>query len=282
MMIVILDAATSGRLSVTYYRELSRDEYVESILQWHVDAAWPLKIYDKEKKKFVTYEGAPPFADIISCAYDVSDRSSKAYKRFAKNTKKQLIECMFGGESLPRSILDATYHRVTKPMGYDAPGAWLRDFEIACSLWKKHYIDDARKQNKQEDTISMYLEPTRNDRDYLYGRLLALADRFENGVLYKQGISDTRPTNAVKLMSNFVAKPFTTWGTLWKQLMPYLTSANGAPWFQNSVDEVMELFKEGDFEDNRALSPLFLLGYSCQRRESMRKAQETSQKSKEK
>ena len=39
----------------------------------------------------------------------------------------------------------------------------------------------------------MYLEPTRNERDYLYGRLLALADRFENGVLYKQGISDTRP-----------------------------------------------------------------------------------------
>lgn len=229
----------------------------------------------------VAYEGAPPFADIISCAYDVSDRSSKAYKRFAKNTKKQLIECMFGGESLPRFILDATYHRVTKPMGYDAPGAWLRDFEIACSLWKKHYIDDARKQNKQEDTISMYLEPTRNDRDYLYGRLLALADRFENGVLYKQGISDTRPTNAVKLMSNFVAKPFTTWGTLWKQLMPYLKSANGAPWFQNSVDEVMALFKEGDFEDNRALSPLFLLGYSCQRRESMHKAQEASQKSKE-
>lgn len=281
MMIVILDAATSGRLSVTYYRELSKDEYVESILRWHVDAAWPLKMYDKEKKKFVAYEGAPSFADIISCAYDVSDRSSKAYKRFAKNTKKQLIECMFGGESLPRFILDATYHRVTKPMGYDAPGAWLRDFEIACSLWKKHYIDDARKQNKQEDTISMYLEPTRNDRDYLYGRLLALADRFENGVLYKQGISDTRPTNAVKLMSNFVAKPFTTWGTLWKQLMPYLKSANGAPWFQNSVDEVMALFKEGDFEDNRALSPLFLLGYSCQRRESMRKAQEASQKSKE-
>lgn len=82
-------------------------------------------------------------------------------------------------------------------------------------------------------------------------------------------------------MSNFVAKPFTTWGTLWKQLMPYLKSANGAPWFQNSVDEVMALFKEGDFEDNRALSPLFLLGYSCQRRESMRKAQEASQKSKE-
>ena len=123
----------------------------------------------------------------------------------------------------------------------------------------------------------MYLEPTRNDRDYLYGRLLALADRFENGVLYKQGISDTRPTNAVKLMSNFVAKPFTTWGTLWKQLMPYLKSANGAPWFQNSVDEVMALFKEGDFESNKPLSPLFLLGYSHKRRQLIQRADAAKQ-----
>ncbi|MFZ3553172.1 CRISPR-associated helicase Cas3' [Bifidobacterium adolescentis] len=47
---------------------------------------------------------------------------------------------------------------------------------------------------------------------------------------------------------------------------------------QIEVDDVMALFKEGDFEDNKALSPMFLLGYSCQRRASRRKAQEISQK----
>ena len=47
----------------------------------------------------------------------------------------------------------------------------------------------------------MYLEPNRDDRDYLYGRLLALADNFEESVLRKQGVKD-RPTNAIKLMSN--------------------------------------------------------------------------------
>ena len=97
--------------------------------------------------------------------------------------------------------------------------------------------------------ITMYLEPNRDDRDYLYGRLLALADNFEESVLRKQGVKD-RPTNAIKLMSNFTAKPYTTWGTLWKQLMPYLKSANGGSWFRNEVDDVMALFKEGDFEDN--------------------------------
>lgn len=125
--------------------------------------------------------------------------------------------------------------------------------------------------------LTMYLEPNRDDRDYLYGRLLALADNFEESVLRKQGVKD-RPTNAIKLMSNFTAKPYTTWGTLWKQLTPYLKSANGGSWFRNEVDDVMALFKEGDFEDNKALSPMFLLGYSCQRRASRRKAQEISQK----
>lgn len=173
--------------------------------------------------------------------------------------------------------LNAACHKVTKPMGYDNIRVWRRDFEIACSLWKKHYIDETRKQHRQEDVITMYLEPNRDDRDYLYGRLLALADNFEESVLRKQGVKD-RPTNAIKLMSNFTAKPYTTWGTLWKQLTPYLKSANGGSWFRNEVDDVMALFKEGDFEDNKALSPMFLLGYSCQRRASKRKAQEISQK----
>lgn len=186
-------------------------------------------------------------------------------------------ECMFGGAQFPMSILNAACHKVTRPMGYDNIRVWRRDFEIACSLWKKHYIDETRKQHRQEDVITMYLEPNRDDRDYLYGRLLALADNFEESVLRKQGVKD-RPTNAIKLMSNFTAKPYTTWGTLWKQLTPYLKSANGGSWFRNEVDDVMALFKEGDFEDNKALSPMFLLGYSCQRRASRRKAQEISQK----
>lgn len=124
--------------------------------------------------------------------------------------KERLIECMFGGAQFPMSILNAACHKVTRPMGYDNIRVWRRDFEIACSLWKKHYIDETRKQHRQEDVITMYLEPNRDDRDYLYGRLLALADNFEESVLRKQGVKD-RPTNAIKLMSNFTAKPYTTW-----------------------------------------------------------------------
>lgn len=246
MVVVILDAATTGRLGVTFYCELQKDEYIKRILQWHVDAAWPLTSFKKsivegaERVNVVQYEGAPSFTDIINCACDTSDRSSKSYKRFAKDVKERLIECMFGGAQFPMSILNAAFHKVTRPMGYDNIRVWRRDFEIACSLWKKHYIDETRKQHRQEDVITMYLEPNRDDRDYLYGRLLALADNFEESVLRKQGVKD-RPTNAIKLMSNFTAKPYTTWGTLWKQLTPYLKSANGGSWFRNEVDDVISI-----------------------------------------
>lgn len=162
MVVVILDAATTGRLGVTFYCELQKDEYIKRILQWHVDAAWPLTFFKKnivegaERVNVVQYEGAPSFTDIINCAGGTSDRSSKSYKRFAKDVKERLIECMFGGAQFPMSILNAAFHKVTRPMGYDNIRVWRRDFEIACSLWKKHYIDETRKQHRQEDVITIW------------------------------------------------------------------------------------------------------------------------------
>ncbi|MFZ2660151.1 MAG: type I-C CRISPR-associated protein Cas8c/Csd1, partial [Bifidobacterium adolescentis] len=47
-----------------------------------------------------------------------------------------------------------------------------------------------RRNSDVIDVITMYLEPNRDDRDYLYGRLLALADNFEESVLRKQGVKD--------------------------------------------------------------------------------------------
>ena len=113
----------------------------------------------------------------------------------------------------------------------------------------------------------MELDVKRTDRDYLFGRLLSLADIFEEQALKQRGKAGTRPTNAVKLMSTYIAKPNSTWFTLCKRLVPYMKAdQEDAYFFQNRVDEVIALFKPGAFEDNSSLSPLFLLGFSTQRR----------------
>jgi CRISPR-associated protein Csd1 len=265
VVLVIFDAATSGRLSVTFYREFDSGEYLENILQWHIDSSWPLTRFAKDaggKATLVDYIGAPSFEEIVRCAYAVDEHSSESYKRFLKNVKKTFFESVFGTHSLPDFILWSAFRRVTRPMSYSSIPAWSRNFEIACSLWKKQFIQERKP-------ITMELDEKRDDRDYLYGRLLALADNFESGVLYQRNIS--RPTNAVKLMSNFVAKPFSTWGNLWKQIDPYMKSSDPkllgrAKAFQNHIDDVMHLFKDGEYEHGGSLSPLFLLGYSHQRR----------------
>lgn len=288
--IAIFDAATTGRLSVTFYRELTENEYIENVLQWHKDSAWPLtrrnqagidalKNPDDARKAAVIplsirYIGTPSFVDIINCIYDDDERVGDRYVRFKKKVEKQLVECMFGNNSLPGSFLRQAFYRVIRPNGYDNAAAWRRDFEIACSMWKKHFVEEDSKCPEQErNPITMALDKERDDRDYLYGRLLALADGFEYRILMQQGRSGTvgRSTNAVRLMSNFAAKPYVTWKNIWTQLTPYINYAwNHAPGiaksFQNDIDEVMSLFNDGDIENNDALSPLFLFGYSHQRK----------------
>ncbi|OZG64004.1 type I-C CRISPR-associated protein Cas8c/Csd1 [Bifidobacterium eulemuris] len=284
MVVVILDAATSGRLSVTYYRELQKDEYIESVMNWHVDSSWPMVRFEKDSAKTdgsakpIHYIGSPSFIDIINCAYPTTDRSGKSYKRFEKNVRKQLIECMFSNSELPRSLLNAVARKVSRPMGYDSPTAWNRDLGIACSMWKKHFNDEFKRNGTKE--IKVELDPKRTDRDYLYGRLLALMDNFEEREMYRRGIGGTRQTNAMRLMSNFAAKPYATWGNLWDRLLPYMAAASPgvSNKFRDDIDDVIALFENGEYEDKSPLSPLYLVGYSHQRRYLRQQAQEKAAK----
>ncbi len=67
----------------------------------------------------------------------------------------------------------------------------------------------------------MKLETERNTLDYLYGRLLAIADNIENYAL-EMGVENNRDTTAAKLMQRFADRPFSTWRTIELALIPYM------------------------------------------------------------
>jgi CRISPR-associated protein Csd1 len=269
MVVAIFDAATTGRLSVTYYVELPQCEYLEHIASWHEEAAWPLTYFERNgerdstaKVKAIPYIGAPSFLDIANCAYGPAEHTGASYTTFRKNTEKQLIEAMFSNGVLPRPLAASAFYHVLRPESYGSLSGWRHDLEVACSIWRK-----TLNNNKTEkERVSMALDTKRADRDYLYGRLLAFADEFESEIFYKRGID--RPTSAVKLFTNFAARPYSTWNNICSQLAPYLQSVKSAQRFayENNIDEVTDMFEGRQFEDNSVLSPLFLLGYSSQRR----------------
>lgn len=114
----------------------------------------------------------------------------------------------------------------------------------------------------------MALERERVTRDYLYGRLLALAEHLEGRALYLSG--EKRETNAVKLMQRFADRPHSTWLNIETSLTPYMVRLRAnSPGFlavmKKELDEVFTLFITDEFLSDRRLTGEFLLGYHCQR-----------------
>ena len=102
--------------------------------------------------------------------------------------------------------------------------------------------------------------------------MLAIADRIEGHARYlqdKKSDIEKRPTNAVRYMSAFATKPFRTWEVIYRQLNPYIQRLNGAEWYQRELDEIMSLFTEGQYENDKPLNGKYLMGYSLQRRALM-------------
>ena len=111
----------------------------------------------------------------------------------------------------------------------------------------------------------MALDENRKTRDYLYGRLLALADSLEQWALNKA--AEDRQTNAARLMQRFAEHPYTTWRTIELSLVPYKARLGGqSKKRQELIDKVHAMFDPPeDYTSDKPLSGEFLLGYHCQR-----------------
>ncbi len=271
VMVIVVDSATPGRLSVTYYRELKGSDFLQRIDAWHESCAW-LHHYGKVTNldpvstkpitRSITFIGAPAPADIAEAAY-----GSRVDDRLKQATITRLLSCIIDGQPLPRDLMESAVRRASNRIALEK-WEWVKTLTIACALFRKY---------NQKENYAMPLDPNRKTRDYLYGRLLALADSLEEWALYSAG--EKRDTNAARLMQRFAEHPFSTWRTIELSLAPYKARLGGkSKKRQNMIDEVVAAFKEEDFISDKPLSGEFLLGYHCQRQD-LRSAFETEKAS---
>ncbi len=272
IVILAVDAATTGRLSVTYHRELPEDEYHEKIANWHEQCRWYQLFKNSQNEVWENncFIGAPSVKRISKAVLGKKPaKGSESYDKLEKGIRERLLHCIMDGEKIPKDMLNTMLYRASNPLGMenkDSKSAVLRwrDWEevlgVTCGLWKKYYYEKG-------DEFQLSLEENRTNRDYLYGRLLAVADRIESSARYKQGNAkdDARATNAVRYMTVFSQHPFRTWKTLWEQLNPYIQQLDGANWYMNQIGNIMANFREGEFESDRPLDGSYLMGYFLQR-----------------
>ena len=183
-------------------------------------------------------------------------KEGEGKSKVIKATIERIIPCIIDGNKIPLDIVQSCVRRVSNRISFEEIWQWDKALGITCSIFKNFY---------RERGYKMSLEKDRNTRDYLYGRLLAIADRIEGLALYKAG--EKRETSAARLMQRFSEQPFETWKNIELSLSPYKARLGGANFFQNQIDEIMGLFNSNDYLNNNRLSGEFLLGYHCQRKE---------------
>jgi CRISPR-associated protein Csd1 len=251
IVVMGLDSATPGRMAITYYREIQGSEFLGRIEAWHARFAWPQN-YGKDKK----FVGAPSPRDIAQAAY-----GRRLDEKLEKSVGERLLPCIVDGAAIPADFVEAVRRRAANRVSFkkDEWWEWEKCLGIACALFKGKYI---------ERKYDMALETERTSRDYLFGRLLAIAESLEAFAL-KQA-EEQRETTAARLMQRFADRPASTWRTIELALSPYLVRLRSrAPGFLVSrrqlLDDVVASFHHDDFVLDAPLTGEFLLGYHCQR-----------------
>jgi CRISPR-associated protein Csd1 len=257
--IIALDALSQGRMAVTYYHEFEPEVYLENIEKWHKEAAWEhyyLSRYPKTK----TF--APALLEIAEVIH-----GEKAGARIKHHTVSRLLPCVVEGRSLPRDVLELAVRQASKRMGlYDADDkkddeyTWHKSLTIACALFRKYTFDHFGKE------YPMALDPANTNRDYLYGRLLAIADHLEAKALRDEEGKQKRPTNAARMMQQFSQRPYRTWKQIHDALPPYFwrLKSRTAAWYKDQIAEVCIKFVPEEFKSDDPLTGEYLLGYYCQ------------------
>ena len=256
IVIIALDAATTGRLSITYYNELKASDFFYRLKNWAETCKWYMPLFTPEKKPYTKIQ-TPHTMRIAEYAFGSEQGGLiKVKDEVLKEQSQRILHCMLDCQPVPRDIVQALVLKASNPLAYTY---WNRQrvLAYACALIYKYHNDKGER-------MTMILDEKNTNRSYLFGRLLALAEAFEDSVL-----DDGRETNAVRLWSAFSNHPMQTWRILYEQLIPYMEKHKSyeRKYFKNKVAEVNGLFTEEDFSNNmnKPLEDIYLLGYYHQR-----------------
>jgi len=255
ILIMVLNAATKGRMSILLYREFIKSDFCDAQEYWHNHLAWFYTYFKKGEIKPRCTISAPSPEEIAKTAYG---------KQINDNVKtmvvQRLLPCIIDKTPIPIDIEQLCFSRASRLNTLDSSERY-QTLETACAVIKYNLFSQIG--NRKEYAVG--LEEERKDRDYLYGRLLAVADRVEARVLYQR--KEKRDTNAIRYMQRFTRYPCSTWEILYvDKLRPYFKQLgrDKSDWYESLIREIKGLFDHDDYVSDKKLSGEFLLGYHCQ------------------
>ena len=264
VVIAAFDAATTGRLAVTYYNELPASDFLDRLHDWEASCCWENGPYGIQ---------SPSLFQIVSWAFG-TPRSGKPEldDRILKQQMQRLVACRINRAPFPPDVERALVERASNlqlfpEMIEERSGKAkekIRKYPradllfTACAAIRKYHYDHLKEE------WDMALDKNYSDPSYLFGRLLAIAEAVENSTYTDE---NRRETNAMRMQKAFALRPMSTWRFLeeklesyYKQLKPGLRQ-----YYRKLTQEVVDKLPASDGNLNQKLKDIYLLGYYHQR-----------------
>lgn len=255
VVVAIFDAATTGRLALTYYNEFQAYDFLQRLHDWDNTCCWPDRYYGIQ---------SPSLRQIVNCAFGTqkTEKGSThitADDQIMRQELQRLLACRVERAPIGADIVKILANNASRPQAYD-PGVWEMILFTACAVIRKYRYDRFKEE------WNMALEPEKNDRSYQFGRLLAVMEKVERDTYDN---AEGREPNAIRMQSVFCQRPMYAAGILEKQLeqayFPRLKPGVRG-WYKSVISQIMEIISQTPEQQwDLPLTDTYLMGYYLQR-----------------
>ena len=257
VILASFDAATTGRLSLTYYNELRASDFYDRIENWYATCSW-VKNFNGEFSV-----QTPQIQNIVKFAFGTErGHFIELDEKILREQVQRLTTCLTDGMPIPADIVQALEQQASQPLAYDKKKNYREVLFTACAMIRKYHND---KLKKEEWTLA--LQEDKMDRSYQYGRLLAVLEKVEQDALEEK--EKDRETTAMRLMSAYRNQPqhysVIIYDSIQKAYMPIIHPGSRKRYKKLIQDIIMKLSEFPDKEQNKPLEDTYLMGYYLQR-----------------
>jgi len=255
VIIAAFDAATTGRLAITYYNEMLGSDFLDRLVYWDKTCCWKDDYHGVQ---------SPLLYNIIAFAFGTPRGENGKVEpddKLIAPQMQRLLSCRIDQAAFPLDMMRALVVKAGNLQIYNKTNR-NKLLCITCAAIRKYYID-----HKKGD-FELALEPERKDRSYQWGRLLAVLEKIERDTY---DTDEKREPNAIRMQSVFVKRP----GYAFMVIMEQLKNAyyprlhmNLRIKYDRLIGEIMEqiqLSLEKPEDYGKPLTETYLPGYYLQK-----------------
>ena len=227
--------------------------FLDNLAKWDEDCCW-IDFFNKKIR-------SPSIFDIAKYSSGIGNEFKTEKNASYFLAYQKLIEQKVVGGNIPIDIKNSLVNKCSNLKIYMDSALNVNNLlYITCSVIRKYHF--------KEKEIKMDLDKNFSDRNYQFGRLLAILEKIEVDAL---AITDSkRISNAIQMQNMFVNQPAKTTESLIRKLKtayyPRLLSSKPevVDYYEKQICEIMNKIGSEGYND-KSLGETYILGYYLQK-----------------